>query len=124
MSLQDQLRGVVADPDRVVVQTCDGETIVVAVTPLMARAHALPEAGHIVFLDASGNMDRRNLRVFLLMTWSLAGGLPLGVIVTSSESQAVISRGLEILTGLVPDGMFTFSMTCVSYSVCRSADKR
>lgn len=36
------------------------------------------EAGEIVFLDASGNMDLENNRLFLLVTHSKAGGIPLG----------------------------------------------
>ena len=46
------------------------ETVIAAVTGLMSRAHSLPEAGEVVFVDASGSMDHRGLRVFLLMTWS------------------------------------------------------
>ena len=78
-----------------------------AVTGLMERAHALPEAGKGVFIDASGNMDRHGLRVFLLMTWSYAGGLPLGVMVTSSEAETTVAKGLAMLKGIFPEGMYS-----------------
>ena len=80
--LEETIKNVVTSTDRIAIEKHD----VAAVTPLMARAHSLRVAGEMVFLDASGNMDRDNLRVFLLMTWSVAGGLPLGIIVTTSEA--------------------------------------
>ena len=102
--LEEQLKTIVQDADGVAVHSENGELVVAAVTPLMARAHDLPEAGETVFVDASGNMDRANLRVFLLMTWSLAGGIPLGVIITTSESEATISKGLQMLQEVMPKG--------------------
>ncbi|KAK0131668.1 hypothetical protein N1851_014551 [Merluccius polli] len=47
------------------------------------------------FMDASGNMDRHHCQVFLLLTHSCAGGLPLGIIITQSEEglkRAALSR--------------------------------
>lgn len=35
-------------------------------------------SGEIVFLDSSGGMDRNNVRLFLLVTHSSGGGIPLG----------------------------------------------
>ena len=75
-----------------------------AITPLMERVHGLKTSGEIVFVDASGGMDREGLRVFLIMTWSPAGGLPLGVILTSSEAEAVIQKGFQMLLNIMPDG--------------------
>ena len=86
------------------VATVDGELLVAAVTPLMERAHSFPSAGELVFLDSSGNMDRDGLRVFLLMTWSEAGGVPLGVVIAGSETTAVVAKGLQMLTELAADG--------------------
>ena len=86
----------------------DGELIVAAVTPLMGRAHSLASAGEVVFLDSSGNMDRDGLRVFLMMTWSAAGGVPLGVVIASSETTAMVTEGMKMLAGLAPDGKITW----------------
>jgi len=60
------------------------DALIIAIsTPLMKRVHRLlPHGGELVFMDASGNMERQNTRVFLLMTHSAAGGLPLGVLIS------------------------------------------
>ena len=51
-------------------------------------------------------MHRENCRVFLLLTHSCAGGLPLGILMTQSENQATIVEGLELLKELVgKDGL-------------------
>ena len=115
LPLEEQLRTILSEGHRVVTETFEGETIVAAVTGLMERAHALPEAGRVVFVDASGNMDRRGLRVFLLMTWSHAGGLPLGVVVTSSEAETTVAKGLAMLKGIFPEGMYSTeqSASCI-----------
>ena len=104
LSSLDNIKKVVTNTERVAVEEHCGETIVVAVTPLMERAHTLRESGEIVFIDASGNMDRDNLRVFLIMTWSAAGGLPLGVMLSTSEAQTTLEKGLKMLCDILPDG--------------------
>ncbi|KAF0307387.1 hypothetical protein FJT64_021273 [Amphibalanus amphitrite] len=104
LSSLDNIKKVVTNTERVAVEQHCGETIVAAVTPLMERAHTLRESGEIVFIDASGNMDRDNLRVFLIMTWSVAGGLPLGVMLSTSEAQTTLEKGLKMLCGILPDG--------------------
>ena len=38
------------------------------------------------------------------MTWTAAGGLPLGVILTTSETEIVVARGLRMLAGMLPNG--------------------
>ncbi|XP_056142815.1 uncharacterized protein LOC130118399 [Lampris incognitus] len=59
------------------------------------------------FMDASGNMDRHHCRVFLLLTHSCAGGLPLGIIITQSEEEQVILEGLELLKSLLDEESFS-----------------
>lgn len=84
----------------------EGDDIVVALcTPLMKRAHEnLRTSGELVQLDFSGGMDRFDTRVGFLVTPSLAGGMPLGVILTSSETQVLITKGLNMLQELYPEG--------------------
>ena len=36
------------------------------------------ESGELVFMDASGSMDYHDCRVFLMLTHSRGGGVPLG----------------------------------------------
>ena len=56
-------------------------------TPLMARVHEhVNQAGEIMFVDSSSSLDDFNNPVFILSTSSAAGGLPLGVVITSGES--------------------------------------
>ena len=107
MTPEEQLGAVTSECQRVVTAIHEGETIVAAMTGLMERAHSLPEAGKIAFIDASRNMDRRGLHVFLIMTWSCAAGLPMGVIVTSSESETTVAKGLAMLKGIFPEGMYS-----------------
>ena len=55
-------------------------TYVAICTPLMARVHALwPTAKEMVFVDSSGGMDKQGCRVFIMLTHSPSGGLPLGM---------------------------------------------
>ena len=64
------------------IKTKDNQTAIAVCTLLMQRVHQLiKESGKLVFLDA---MDRNNHRVFMLLTHSVAGGLPLGVLILSN----------------------------------------
>jgi hypothetical protein len=81
----------------------DGFVAVAVCTPLMRRAHRLiSHSSEIVFMDSSGNMDRQNLRVFLLLTHAVSGGVPLGVLILNSEQTACISMGLDLYNSLLP----------------------
>ena len=87
--------------------TADEQLVVAVCTPLMHRVHKLVKhSGEMVFIDATGNVDRNNCRVFLLLTHSCVGGLPLGVLITSSESTTTIRAGLELLKKMVGDAGF------------------
>ncbi|XP_076155836.1 uncharacterized protein LOC143139123 isoform X2 [Alosa pseudoharengus] len=85
----------------------DNQTIIAICSPLMKRVHALVRhSAEIVFVDSSGNCDRTNSRIFLLLTHSAAGGLPLGVVITTSESQNTITAGLKLLKAILPQEAF------------------
>jgi len=84
-----------------------GNDFVIAVcSSFMQRVHTLLSAGQICFLDSSGNVGRFNGRVFLPMIDSVAGGLPVGAFITTSESEAVITAALEEYKKLLPDVAF------------------
>ncbi|XP_076050088.1 uncharacterized protein LOC143030765 [Oratosquilla oratoria] len=77
------------------------------VTPLMQRVHKLiKHSGELVFIYASGNMDRQGCRVFLLLTHSCAGGLPLGVLITTSESTETVTEALALYNSLLDNSAF------------------
>ena len=84
--------------------TDDKQSVIALCTSMMRRVHTLVlQSGELVFVDASGNMDRDNWRVFVLLTHSFSGGLPLGILFVTSESAATIQKGLELLKDMVGD---------------------
>lgn len=88
-------------------QVDDHSVVVAVVTPLMRRVSQLwPRAGEMLFIDSSGNMDRSDSRLFLLLTHSPVGALPVGAIVTSSESTSVLTAGLQLLMTLLDEQSF------------------
>ena len=85
----------------------DEKPVVAICTPLMKRVHQLWRySSEMAFIDSSGGMDRSNSRVFLLLTHSPVGGLPLGVFVTTSESEAAVKCGLDLLKDILPGEAF------------------
>lgn len=88
-------------------QTMDGQLVVANCTPLMQQVHTrVQQSGEIIFVDSSGNGDRQNHRLFLVLTHSAAGRLPLGVVITKSESAATLTTGMSLLKRLLPPGSF------------------
>lgn len=78
-------------------QVDDSQDFVVAiVTPIMQRILCTPLAGELMFVDSSGSVDKFGLRVFLLMTKLRAGGVPIGVLITTHETTCVIEAGLHL----------------------------
>nr|XP_054770098.1 uncharacterized protein LOC129277934 isoform X2 [Lytechinus pictus] len=87
--------------------TSDNKVVMAICTPLMKRVHEeVKHASELVFIDASSNMDRYGCSVFLLLTHSCAGGLPLGVLITSSEAEGVIEAALKLYRSLLPQKSF------------------
>jgi hypothetical protein len=65
-------------------------------TPLLARVHEhVMQSAELVFCDATSSLDRNNFSLFILSTAHPAGGLPLGVVVTSDESERLSRRGFN-----------------------------
>ena len=91
----------------------DDDFIIVICSPLMERVHSLDKASQTVFIDSSGNMDRYNCRVFLLMTDSPVGGLPLAVFISSCETEKIITAGLQLLNEILPTNFFWWCWTIV-----------
>ena len=92
-----------------VMKTEDGQYIIVICTHLMKRIHELLKAsGEIAFIDSSGCMDLCKVlcQVFMIMTASVAGALPLGIMVTSSEAEAVLQPALELFRSILLEGAF------------------
>ncbi|KAK3921452.1 Mating-type protein ALPHA3 [Frankliniella fusca] len=83
------------------------QIITVLVTPLMKRVLThLKSSGEMMFMDSGGCMDRHNSRVFLLLAPSVAGGLPVGLFILSSESEDCIKRAFDIYKEIIPENSF------------------
>ncbi len=81
--------------------------IIAICTPLMCRVHRnIQQAGEMLFCDATSSLDRFNTSMFILSTSNAAGGLPLGVLITSDEQQDTICQGLQLLKDVFPDDCF------------------
>ncbi|XP_066917456.1 uncharacterized protein [Clytia hemisphaerica] len=86
--------------------------ILAILTPLMIRVHRMVrESSEIVFIDSTSNLDEHNLRFFLLVTHSVAGALPLGIIITSDEREETIVKALTLYKGILPEEAFYNSPT-------------
>ena len=59
-----------------------------------------------MFIDSSSSFEDVNNPMLVLSTSSGAGGLPLGIVVTSGESANIIHRAMTVLTSLFPKGAF------------------
>ncbi|XP_038047808.1 uncharacterized protein LOC119721923 [Patiria miniata] len=86
----------------------EGNQLVMAIiTPLMKRTHALVRyAGEMVFMDASGNMSRHNTHVYMMMTPSFAGGLPLGAFITTGDSKPLVHSAIQLGQEILGDTAF------------------
>ncbi|KAK3915750.1 Protein melted [Frankliniella fusca] len=85
----------------------EDDLIVVICSPLMKRVHQyLKSSGEINFLDSGGSMDRHNTRIFTFLAPIVAGALPLGIIMTSSESEDAVTEGIEMLKSIMPPYAF------------------
>ena len=64
----------------------------------MARVHKyIQQSSELVFIDSSSSFEDYNNPIFVMSTSSAAGGLPLGVVVTSGESASTINSGMTQL---------------------------
>ena len=86
----------------------DDQPLILAIcTPLMSRVHRyIQQSGELVFIDSSSSFDDYNNPMFVISTSSSAGGLPLGVVVTSGESSSTINSAMNHLKCIFPKGSF------------------
>lgn len=85
----------------------DRPLILAICTPLMARVHEhVQQSKELIFIDSSSSFEDYNNPIFVLSTSSAAGGLPLGIVITSGESASTIHSGLSVLEGLLPKCCF------------------
>ncbi|KAJ8972951.1 hypothetical protein NQ317_000785 [Molorchus minor] len=85
----------------------DVDYIITLCPPLFKRIHQnISFASEIVFMDSTGTVDHGGSKVFIISTQSECGGLPLGLIITSSECAQNIAVGLEMLKSMLGNTIF------------------
>ena len=85
----------------------DKPLVLAICTPLMARAHALlRQASEMVFCDSTASLDRYNCPTFFMSTSCSAGGIPLGVVITSGESLPTLTQSFSFLRSIFPSNAF------------------
>ena len=82
------------------------EIIVVILTPLMKRHHKIPQAADIMGIDSGRGYDRHNTVIWHLTTKSFTVTVPLGLILTNSETIEALTKAIEIYKDLLPDDCF------------------
>ena len=88
-------------------QNENGGVVVCVVDDFMHRVHSVvPQSGQIMFVDATGSLDRCNHQLLKLMTESPVGGLPLGFLILSEQTTKALSVGLDEIKKLLPDEAF------------------
>ena len=88
-------------------QTDNGETIIAICDNFSRRVHQhLPQAGDIVLVDATSNLDRHDTKLFHIICPSPAGGLPLGTILTSKEDENTVKAGFDLYKSILPPDAF------------------
>ena len=76
-------------------------------TPLMSCVHRhAQQSRELIFCDSTSSLDRFNVSLFVLSTAHPAGGLPLGVLITSDEKETTIKNELEKLIQTLPSHAF------------------
>ena len=88
-------------------KTEDGDVMVAICDEFSQRVHEnVPQAGDIVLVDATSNLDRHDTKLFHFICPTPAGGLPLGSIITTREDGETIEPALKMLKEVMPDGAF------------------
>ena len=84
-------------------QEKEKDMVIAIVTPLMRRVHeSVSQAAEIMFVDSTSHVDLLNTSVTLMLTWSPAGALPLGVLLTDSQTERAYNQG-NYLTVIILD---------------------
>ena len=66
----------------------------------------VPQARDMAFLDSSSNMEEFSLRVFLMVTHSVVGALPLEIIITSDETTETLNGAIRLFKASLPANAF------------------
>ncbi|XP_055946379.1 uncharacterized protein LOC129976696 [Argiope bruennichi] len=104
--LKEEIEDINASKGSATMSTIGDDIIVVLSTPLMQRAHSMKSSGEVVFVDNSGYLDRCRCYVYVVMAYSCTEGLPLGLLITTSDSEEILTAGFKLLAETLPDKAF------------------
>ena len=79
---------------------------VAVITPLMSRSHAMQSASDVCFVDSTASCDADNHVITFMLTPTVAGAVPLAVVITDSTSQASYTAGFKLLQTIMPAPSF------------------
>lgn len=80
---------------------------VTAMPEFMERVHSLDFSNRVMFLDSTGNANRFNCSVFVLMIDSHVGALPFGFFITSYKSANLLESTFNALSEIMPSNAFS-----------------
>lgn len=72
----------------------------------MERAHRLKTAGHIVFVDSTASCDAEHNSITFVLSVTVAGAVPLAIIITKAQGLADYMSGFELLRDVLGDKAF------------------
>ncbi|KAG0419677.1 hypothetical protein HPB47_003945 [Ixodes persulcatus] len=75
---------------------------VLVVTPIMRRAQALEAARDIVFIDSTSSCDTTKCTVTVVLVATMAGAVPLAVLLHNEQSTEGYSAAFKLLSGTHP----------------------
>lgn len=57
----------------------------------------MPELGESCFIDSSGGVDRDGTRFFILLGRCHAGGVPVAVVLSTSETESILTNAFKAI---------------------------
>ena len=72
----------------------------------------MKQSSELTFIDSSSNMEELSLRVFLVCPHSVAGALPLGIMIVSDERTTTLVEGFTLLKNCMGNDAF-FGRKCL-----------
>lgn len=104
--LKEEIEDINASKGRATMATMDDNVILVLSTPLMQRAHSMKSSGEVVFVDDSGYLERCRCYVYVIMGYSCTEGLPLGLVITTADSEEILTASFKLLADILPEKAF------------------
>jgi len=76
------------------------------VTPVMRRAHSLPQSSGVVLVDSTACCDADNHSITFMMTTCAAGAVPLAIFITPGQTAQDYILAFSLLTGALQHEAF------------------